>query len=244
MKNKNVSAVMAVTVLTLLIVILLVANSVRRSAHIHLPDTDVSQETEEGVADGSAINQLSVTPETVQQVIATLYRPERYTRSVTVEQLWSGGSGTMTSTVSVREGWTRTDTQLADGTLRHSLTDGKTTHIWYGAEKSVYTAAAGEFTPDTEQGIPTYEDVLALPAEEILRAGYRSYADTDCVYVEAALADEARLCYWVSVSDGLLTAAEQYEGETLVYRMTAATTGGEPEDSAFILPDGTGVLPE
>lgn len=242
MGKNNMSAFVSITVLTLLIVILLGANSIRRTAHIHLPDENASQETESGESDGSAINQLSVTPETVQQVIATLERPAGYTRTVTVEQIWSGGSGTQISSVNSLWGWTRTDTQLADGTLRHSITNGETTHIWYGSEKVVYTGAAGEFSADTEQGIPTYEDVLAVPVEQIRKAGYRSYSDTECIYVETELSGGSLLCYWVSVSDGLLTSAEKYEGETLVYRMTATAVGGAPLEEQFVLPDGTNVL--
>lgn len=244
MKRKNAPMLVAVAALTLLIVILLAANGVRRTAHIHLPEESVSPETESGENDGSAINQIAVTPQTVQRAIATLHRPESYTRSVTVERFWAGGSGTQVSTVQALSGWIRIDTQLADGALRHILTDGTTTHIWYGAEKSVYTGAAGEFNADAEQGIPAYEDVLELETERITKAGYRSYAGTDCIYVESAAEGGGTLCCWVSVSDGLLAAAEKYEGDTLVYRMTAAATGSEPEENAFTLPDGKTVLPD
>ena len=242
MGKKNMSAFVTITVLTILIVVLLGANSIRRTAHIHLPDENALQESESGEADGSAINQIAVTPATVQQAIATLQRPESYTRTVTVEQIWSGGSGVTNSTVCVLHGWTRVDTQLKDGSLRHSVTDGETTHIWYGAEENVYTGAAGEFSADAEQAIPTYEDVLEVPVENILRAGYRSYSETNCIYVETRLSGGAVLCYWVNVSDGLLTAAEKYEGETLVYRMTASASSGAPLEEQFTLPDGTNVL--
>ncbi len=242
MRKKNMPAFVSVTVLTLLIVILLGANSIRRTAHIHLPDEDVLQESESGEADGSAINQLSVTPDTVQQVIATLARPESYARTVTVEQIWSGGSGTFTSSVYSLYGWTRTDMQMADGSLRHSITDGETSYIWYGSEKEFYTGSAGEFSSDTEQVIPTYEDVLALPPEQILKAGYRSYADTECIYVETQLSGGITLCHWVDVHSGLLAAAEKYEDETLVYRMMATAGIDTLLEEQFVLPDGTSVL--
>ncbi|MGM9618385.1 MAG: hypothetical protein ACI3W8_00900 [Oscillospiraceae bacterium] len=238
---RKASMLGAIAVLILLIVVLLGTNSIRRSSHIHLPEEEpegpgVSQ------ADGSAVNQVSVTPRTVQRAIETLQRPERYARSVTVEQLWSGGSGVYESSVSVRDGWTRVDTQLPGGTLRHSITDGETTYIWYGTEKNFFTGAAGEISADAEQAIPTYEDVLACNVEQILQADYRSYGDTACIYVETALSERVTLCYWVSVESGLLTAAEKYEGETLVYRMTAAESAGEPAAELFVLPDGTALL--
>lgn len=242
MGKKNMPAFITVTLLTLLIVILLGANSIRRTAHIHLPDEDAMQKSESAETDGSAINQLSVTPDTVQQVIATLDRPERYARTVTVEQIWSAGSGKFTSSVFVLNGWTRTDTQMTDGTVRHSITDDETSYIWYGSEEEFYEGVSGEFSADAEQMIPTYEDVLALPSEQILHAGYRSYADTDCIYVETRLSGDIVLCHWVSVYDGLLTAAEKYEGETLVYRMTATAVSDTLLEEQFTLPDGTSVL--
>lgn len=242
MHKKNMPAFVSVTVLTLLIVILLGANSIRRTAHIHLPDENTMQESESSEMDGSAVNQLSVTPDTVQQVIATLDRADGYARTVTVEQFWSGGSGVFTSSVFSLYGWTRTDTQMTDGSLRHSITDGEISYIWYGAEKSFYTGSAGEFGADVEQMIPTYEDVLALSPEQILKAGYRSYADTECIYVETQLPDGITLSHWVDVHSGLLTAAEKYEGETLVYRMTATAASDMLLEEQFVLPDGTSVL--
>lgn len=240
MGKKHIPTLAVFTVMTVLIVVLLAANSVRRSAHIHLPEENVQQGTESDVMDGSAINQIVVKSETVQSVIATLRRSDTYSRTVTVEQIWSGGSGVSISSVYVKNGWTRVDTRQTDGSLRHSLTDGETTYIWYDEETAYFTGAAGKFSSDNEQGIPTYEDVLALPVEEILLADYRSFAGSDCIYVETRESDDGvKLCWWVSVTTGLLTAAEKYDGEMLVYRMTAFESGDEVAAEAFLLPDGT-----
>ena len=96
MGKKNTPILAAITVLTVLIVVLLALNSVRRSAHIHLPEENVQQGMESSDIDGSAINQIAVKTDTVQSVIATLRRSEEYSRTVTVEQIWSGGSGVST----------------------------------------------------------------------------------------------------------------------------------------------------
>ena len=236
MGKKNTSILVAISVLTILIVGLLVANSVRRSSHIHLPEEEVLQGAQSAV-DGSAVNSISVNPATVQRVIATLRRPDSYSRSITVEQIWSGGSGVSNATVNVRDGWTRIDTQQGSGMTRHCLTDGERTYIWYGNETTWYEGSAVGFSADDEQMIPTYEDVLALPMEEIVAADYRSFSGSDCIYVEAG--ESVKLCYWVSVTTGLLTAAEKYEGETLVYRMIASENGGEVSEELLVLPDGT-----
>lgn len=239
MGKKNTPILAAITVLTVLIVVLLALNSVRRSAHIHLPEEDVQQETENNEMDGSAINQIVVKPDTVQSVIATLRRSDRYSRTVTVEQIWSGGSGISTSEVYVKSGWTRVDTACTDGTVRHSLTNGRETYIWYDDETTYFVGNAGSFHSDNEQSIPTYEDILAVPQGKILLADYRSYGGTDCIYVETSLSAEMKLCWWVSVSTGLLTAAEKYEGDVLVYRMSATEGSGDVLADHFVLPDGT-----
>lgn len=244
MGKKNTPILAAITVLTVLIVVLLALNSVRRSAHIHLPEEDVQQGAENGDMDGSAINQILVKPDTVQSVIATLYRGTSYSRTVTVEQIWSGGSGISSSSVYVKDGWTRVDTDCADGTVRHSITNGEKTYIWYDAETDYFEGNAGGFTADNEQSIPTYEDILHIPVEEILTADYRSFGGENCIYVETRLSAETKLCWWVSVSTGLLTAAEKYEGDMLVYRMSASEGSAAVLADYFVLPDGTALHQE
>ena len=70
-------------------------------------------------------------------------------------------------------------------------------------------------------------------------ADYRSFGGTNCIYVETQLSAETQLFWWVSVSTGLLTAAEKYEGDALVYRMSASEGSGDVFDEYFVLPDGT-----
>ena len=244
MGKKNTPILAAITVLTVLIVVLLALNSVRRSAHIHLPEENVQQGMESSDIDGSAINQIAVKTDTVQSVIATLRRSEEYSRTVTVEQIWSGGSGVSTSEVYGKGGWTRVDTHCVDGSLRHSLTNGEKTYIWYDEETTCFEGSAGGFTEDNEQSIPSYEDILVIPKENILLADYRSYGGTDCIYVETSHSAERKLCWWVSVSTGLLTAAEKYEGDVLVYRMSASENSDAVLADHFVLPDGTAMYQE
>ena len=113
MKNRKIGKFTAAGFvgLIVLVVLILLSNSLRRSSHIVLPDTIQPTEdssTMESGAEG-AITPIVVTPETVQAAIESLHRPANYRRSITVERLWSGGSGTSEITVSVSGGWTRTD---------------------------------------------------------------------------------------------------------------------------------------
>ena len=122
--------------------------------------------------------------------------------------MWSGGSGSFETTVTVSGRWTRTDRTLSDGQVRHTITDGETTYIWYNSESTVYSGPAGEITPDDEQAIPTYETILELPVEDIAAADYRSVSDVNCIYVETVEdPDGYTQRYWVGGPTGGLGAA-------------------------------------
>lgn len=234
-------------VLVVMVLILMFSNSLRRSSHITLPEEGSSPgqtEDDTNASGGDALTVIAVTPETVQTAIETLTRPRQYSRVIRVEQLWDGGSGSFETTVTVSGRWTRTDRSLSDGQVRHTITDGEITYIWYGSESSVYSAPAGDITPDDEQAIPTYESILDLPVEDIAAADYRSVSDVNCIYVETVQDPEGYTQrYWVSVETGLLVASERLlEGET-IYRMASLTADlSTPSTDRFILPDGTVLL--
>lgn len=113
----------------------------------------------------------------------------------------------------------RVDTEQASGAQSHTISNGERTWVWYGGSELYYESAAA-FTADEEQGIPTYEDILRLDKKRIAAADYRLLDTVDCIFVETAADDGGYIeRYWVSVSDGLLCAAEKLQGEDVVYRM-------------------------
>jgi len=229
-----------VVVLTVLIVVGMLMNTLHRPGRITLPDPEISGEVSTGDSmTDSALSVVEIRPETVQAAIATLARPEHYRRTVTVEQFWEGGSGKYDISVIVCEPWTRTDRTMPDGRVRHTMTGTDLVHIWYNNERSVYTAPVGDISADREQGIPTYEEILDLPVESIILADYRTISEVPCIYVEAEESDSL-LRYWVSVNTGLLVAAEKLEKEETVYRMGSLVIDQtEPKPEEFTLPDGT-----
>lgn len=246
MKRTQKLVTWGIVILVVLVVLLMLMSNLRRSTRVVLPDTSTTAEDSELPPDGGELTVVEVTPETVQAAIATLHRPEAYSRSVTVEYLWNGGSNSTEMSVFVSGGWTRTDRTLANGQVRHTVTNGESTYIWYNSETEVFSGPAGTISPDMEQAIPTYEDVLALQPERIAQADYRMVSDVRCIYVETAEDDWGYTQrYWVSVDTGLLVVAERLQDGETVYRMAAlAVDQTAPDEKLFTLPDGTELLPK
>ena len=185
---------------------------------------------------------VSVTPQNVQSVIATLVRPESYQRTVTVT--YAGVDTPTVSQIWVSDGWVRTDTSMPNGMVRHTLVGNGTLYAWYGSSRLWVSAPADSETADLEgAGIPGYEDILEVDQASITQAEYTTYNDMPCIYVAWSGSDGSQRSYYISVeagSMGLLVGAEVYQGEVLVLSMTA--TAAQPPNVStgmFQLPDGT-----
>ena len=232
-------------VVVIVFVLLLAHGSIRESGGIVLPEmpADSSGAADENFASG--MNTIAVTPQTVQTAIDTLARPVTYQRQQTVEIFWSGGSGKTVSQVAVSGDYTRVDTTQVSGTVTHMLVIGGTAALWYDGETEWVTLTSREFTPDIAQRMLTYETVLDLPTERIAEADYRQRDGVNCIYV-ATQVDENGYAeqYWISVSSGLLLAAERTENGALIYRFTAGEPASEaPGAGLFLLPDGSTLIP-
>ena len=187
---------------------------------------------------------VEVTPQTVQNVIATLKRPESYGRTVTIQDIWgeeADQQGTTQAQVWVDGGWTRTDAAWPGGTVRHSIVGDGQFWVWYSGQE-VLTGPSDDASADLEgQRIPTYETVLDLDPDAIAAAEYQALDSLGCIYVETVPDDSGHVeRYWVDDDSGLLVKAEQLKNGQVVYRMTAtALERPAPSDSSFTLPDGT-----
>ena len=181
---------------------------------------------------------VEITPATVQSVIAVMDRLGSYHRSVTTIL---EGSVTTAQTW-VDGGWTRSDLIPPAGPAVHTIVGEDRVWRWYEGESQAISWAADDGSADVEtQRIPTYEDVLALPTEDITAAGYQEKNGEECVFVEVTVPQlSQRERYWVSADTGLLVAAETETEGVVVWSMFA----GAPElpgdyASRFTLPDGT-----
>lgn len=215
------------------------------TAKIVLP-TPAASSGPDGPSDGQEhLVRVEVTPQTVQNVIRTLARPESYYREVLVEDIWGEDPeerGETHTQVWVDGGWTMTRSELPGGDIRLSLVGGGSFWLWYEGEPAVLQGPADGSSADLEgQRLLTYEDVLSLEVSSITSTGYVEQGGLPCIYVETA-PDPAGYWerYWVSVDSGLLVCAELSLGDMALYRMSSyeveRPVSGEV---SFALPDGT-----
>lgn len=210
------------------------------------PDKTDSQPTASSdLGEGAGIP-VEVTSRTVQSVIASLSRYESYSRALTVTYFWGDNeSGGLEIQIWEEDGWVRTQTVLGSGVTEHSVAGNGTVWLWYtgggGESGTVYEGPAQGAVSDRMQYIPSYEEILDLDPAQITQAGYLDYAGQPCIYVEAENQQLGYLYrYWISVTNGLLTAAETEKSGVVVYRMESGEVISPIADQKglFVLPDG------
>lgn len=191
-----------------------------------------------GGAEGSDGKAVEVTTETVQAVISALSGAESYSRTVTAETFWSGGSSVREYQVWAHGGSVKIAESSEGRPTKYVLISEGELWIWYSDSSSVYHGAAGALDADRYQSLLSYEDILELDASDILDAGYGSYSGEGCVfvrYIQGELGYE-NLCF-VSVETGLPVSWEIWDGDTLIYSMrSSAVELSTPDDSVFDAP--------
>ena len=236
MKRFSSLTVAAIATLVLLGGILLFLASplaARKTAEVHLPPIQDRLPEHTGAAVPRELTQVEVTPETVQAVISTLNRPDSYSRTLQVFQFWDGGGRTAEIRVWVRSGAVRLNIVGAEREVNYLL-DGDILTLWYGSDMSrryTYTGADARLG-DGLQRIPTYEDILSLDP------GCTCTEDGKWRILVAAVNPDFNYLdiYYISLDTGLLVGAEQWDGDTLIYRMTAGEADlSAPSDQLFLL---------
>lgn len=222
---------------------LLFAGNIRDHPEIVLPDIPPVSPSHEGTGDGSGSEPVEVNSDTVQAVVATLKRPDSYSRVLHVQSMWGNESAEYDISMWVKGPCLRLSvtSEKWDEEKNILMDDGRVT-IWYGTDTgSRYTVPRNELEQDTILGdelgmIPTYESILKLDAGDIIDAGY---VDFNGQRIMAAAKDSAlgyMWYYYVSTDTGLLEAAEVWDGDTPVYRMISEPAElNAPDDSMFIL---------
>lgn len=201
-------------------------------------ESDSPNSGENGEGD---LSLAEVTPWTVQSVISRLSRAESYSRTVTIEEFWDGGSNAADLST-----WTSGGSTLirlyAGGEVQSILLRDGTLYIWYEGSDDVYSASQGDTGAALADGwlrCLSYEDLLDMPVSDITEAGYAEYAGEACIFAEYYSGTFGyRNVVYVSVNTGLLMGAETYDGDTLTYRMTSAEPDLTAPEESLLLPPG------
>ncbi|SHH92308.1 hypothetical protein SAMN02745823_01450 [Sporobacter termitidis DSM 10068] len=254
MSSKRVRIILLTGIALIVLIIgisLILTYASRQTINTDLPQTATAEPSGAGAtASGSpaatGLSSVSVTEDNVQAVIATMARRGSYTRSVKVENFNAEGKAVSNIDVAVLDGATAMKIN-GSGSAKYIVLAGGRLYVWYDGDKEYYSGPAdalgqAQSVADQFQMIATYEDILKLDKSSIQDASFTTYGGENCIYVEYVTELPGYATIWkcyISVQTGLLADAEQYEGETLVYRMTtSAYDPAEPDASAFNLPDG------
>ena len=184
------------------------------------------------------LQQISVTPQNVRAVVASLARPEAYSMTVR-STLQAGATAVLSCRQTVKNGAVRIDYLSTAGSVeRTTLLWQEQCYAWKTGAVSFYKGAAGAFTGDSESMLPTYETVCALEEAQIVSASLTEEEGEPRILVTAEQQGQT-VEYTVSASCGLLRRAAFYEGDRLIRTVETDIMLEEPEDSLFVLPGTT-----
>lgn len=183
---------------------------------------------------------IAVTPATVQTVVKTLRRSDSYSRTLSVQDFWSGGRRSRTLRVWVRGDNLRISIAEDDSAAAQEniLIKGGEKWIWYSDSGSVYRGPLRAGDADGFQTLLTYEALLNAPVEEILEAGYTVFAEKNCISVRWRSGELGYVseCF-IDPATGLLMGERRYDGEILIYSMESTDPDlTTPDDSMFAEP--------
>jgi len=215
-----------------------------------IPEVDLATQGSGGDGTGPPDHpalHVEITRYNVQSVLATLDRADYYSREIRQTRFWSDGAGSASTTADI---WATPDTlriRWANG--ENVILSSDTYTLWHEGRTPItrpVTAAMGESLTqilDEFQGIPSYETVLDLDPEQIIRAGYtrKLVGDTEryVIYLAVQTNPLGYVDYfYIELHSGLLVEMETWDGHTLVYRIeTTFLDLSSPPEDAFLLPE-------
>jgi len=185
---------------------------------------------------------LVVTSDNVLSVVATLRRPHTYQYEAQVTMSAGGKSAVFRALCYNKNGYAKTEFLNDQGMPEsHVLAGPEATLSWQAGDTRVFSGPAGGISEDDSRRIPTYEDLLSLPKEEICAGEAVTLDEESCIYatwIDPVTDEEQR--YWISVASGLLVRAETVNkaGDT-VLSMELSGLLYTVDDEVFRLPDGS-----
>jgi len=204
-------------------------------------DVDVNVQIQE--YNQKIVESIDVHKDNVQQVIATLQRPQQYHYQAETTYMWSDGSTVLRTEGWIKPGMSKVIQYSAAGVPeKHTLISSDTVYIWGQDADAYFEGSNGSFHVDDPGHIPTYETILQQEPEEIIDGGFALYDQTACIYAKTRNPESEYVEMWyIAVDSGLLIAQECTDSGTPVsaVRMTAWDT--EQQDGAvYTLPGDAG----
>ena len=238
--NKRIIVGIIIAVLIIAAAILIKTYGPTDTSHtITLPSPT---EGNTGNTENDNINRVQVTAENVQSVLGTLKRADSYTRTYKLKSYWEGGVSETTQSL-----WKKGDKVRVsisqENYVKNILVSGNDLYIWYDGYSGIFHSklAEGEVNKEIDKlsRLVTYEDVLSIPPENIIKASYEvTQTGEPCIYVEykSGILGYVNHLY-VSIDSGLLVSSSRYEGDKLIDSIESVSTDlSTPPDDTFNAP--------
>ena len=213
---------------------------------ITLPEretTDVDVDVQIKEYNQKIVESIDITKDNVQQVIATLQRPQQYHYQAETTYLWNDGSAVLRTEGWVKPGVSKVVQYSAAGVPeKHTLISGDTVYIWGQDADTYFEGNSGAFNVDDAGYIPTYETILQQNPENIIGGGFALYEQTACIYAKTRNPESGYVEMWyIAVDSGLLVAQESTDSGTPVYAVRITAWATEQQDSlVYALPGDAG----
>ena len=185
-------------------------------------------------------NAVTIDKSNVKNIVSALARPSEYYCETEGTLSHTSGSATYNHRRWVKGDKSRIDT-LSHSQTTHYVYSRDSVYIWREGASNYYKAQRGEFDPDDEQMMMTYEDILATRDEDITSASLVMYEGAACIFTESkSTHTDYSERYWVSAATGLLVHGETIdENGSVIYSFSTKLVDISPQsDATFLLPDG------
>lgn len=177
----------------------------------------------------------------IQALLQSLQRPEDYQLQSETTYFYNGSYSTMKSLLWKEKANVRiSQTGVDENTDLQILMTDKWVYLW-NADNTVTRFEKQARDADLYRRTPTYEDLLKLPAEEVLEGRVVELEEQLCLYAKTkdVLTGEIEQWYILAENGLLLYADGTLDGQmTYQYRTTELKLELEGQN-LFLLPDGT-----
>lgn len=244
-KQRRTSFILSIAIVGIIAIVLLLLFIPDMSSTLlyTVPDTP----PEPGAVDTATPENLppvTIDRTNAKNIIAAIRRPAEYFSQTQATIYHKSGSATYSRRLWVKNNLSRIDTmaQNAQSAALHCIYSADSVYVWRPNSTSFYKTSRGEFSPDDEQMMMTYEDILNTKDDNVIVANLVTYESVPCIYTEIKREKSAYTeKYWIAYSTGLLVHGEKTDSDgNLIYSITTTHTDISPQSlELFRLPDGT-----